>query len=274
MFIRLLLLFVVASLAACPAGAAFQWAVCYSGNAAVEEFHDFSLVVLDSDTHPPLDLLHRRGRDLLGYLSLGEVERHRPYFAAVQAEGLLLGENPNWHGSFYVDFRDERWRQRVIRQLVPALLAAGFNGVFLDTLDDAAGLERDHPEAFRGMTQAASELVRSLRAAFPHIRIMVNRGYDLLSGIAPSIDFLLGESVYSTYDSPHGYARAPAAQYQEQVRLMRQARRWNPRLRICSLDYWDPADSKEIRHIYQVERANGFAPYVSTRELDHIVKAP
>jgi hypothetical protein len=107
------------------------------------------------------------------------------------------------------------------------------------------------------------------------MRMMVNRGFDLFPEIAPFVDILLGESVYTTFAAPHnGYVRVPAAQYDEQVRLLRQARQANPNLRICSLDYWDPRGRKEIRRIYQVERANGFAPYVATRELDRVVREP
>jgi polysaccharide biosynthesis protein PelA len=252
-----------------------RWVVSYSNKPRAEEFLGFDLAVLDSETHPPISPLSRPSRALLAYLSLGEVGNHRSYFEAVKAEGLLLGENPNWPGSFFVDVRDPRWSQRVIGQLVPAMLASGFNGVFLDTLDDPAALERADAERRRGMSAAAVDLVKALREAFPRIYIMVNRGYELMPQIAPSIDFLLGESVYSTYDSARNrYHRVPGAQYRQQVSLMHQALRWNPRLRLCSLDYWDPVDRKEIRHIYQVESNNGFSPYVATPELDRIVRAP
>jgi polysaccharide biosynthesis protein PelA len=272
---RSLVVSLLALLVAASASAAFPWAVCYTGNASPEQFHTFHLIVLDSDNHPALDLLKGHGRDLLGYLSLGEIESHRAYFDSAKTEGLLLRENPAWPGSFSVDFRNPRWRRRVIQDLVPAILASGFNGIFLDTLDDAAALERADPQKYRGMIAAAADLVRSLRQAFPQIRIMVNRGYDLLPQIAPLIDILLGESVYTTYDAQHkSYTRVSASQYEQQVHSMREALRWNPRLRICSLDYWNPSDSREIRRIYQVERANGFAPYVATRELDRIVPAP
>ncbi|MBV8731615.1 MAG: endo alpha-1,4 polygalactosaminidase [Acidobacteriia bacterium] len=258
-----------------PVGAVLPWAVCYSDRPRPEEFSDFRLIVLDSDIHPPLAPLAMRGKELLGYLSLGEIDRHRAYFDSARAEGILLDENPNWPGSFYVDFRNENWQRRVMEQLVPAILHAGFNGVFLDTLDDAAALEQADPTRYRGMAKAAAGLVRSLRTKFPGIRIMVNRGYELLPEIAPSIDVLLGESVYTTYDTAHkGYVRVVEAQYKEQVRLLKQALNRNPRLTVCSLDYWDPADRKGIRRIYQIERANGFAPYVATRELDRVVRAP
>jgi uncharacterized protein (TIGR01370 family) len=254
---------------------AIRWVVCYSDKPRGEEFIDFDLAVLDSDAHPPLPVLAGHTRSVLAYLSLGEVAKHRAYFYAVRAEGILLGENPNWQGSFFVDVRDPRWQQRVVGQLVPAMLASGFTGLFLDTLDDPAALEKADPEGRRGMTAAAANLVRNLRRAFPRIYLMVNRGYELMPEIAPLIDSLSGESVYTTYDGAHKrYSRVPEIQYRQQADLLRQALRWNPKLRLCSLDYWDPADRREIRHIYRLERANGFSPYVATPELDRIVRVP
>jgi uncharacterized protein (TIGR01370 family) len=273
---RLLPALVLFPLALCQGGSArkpMRWVVCYSDKPRGGEFLGFDLAVLDSDAHPPLTSV--AAKSLLAYLSLGEVASHRSYFDAVKAEGILLGENPNWRGTFFVDVRDPRWRQRVIGQLVPAMLASGFNGILLDTLDDPGALERADPERYRGMSAAAANLVRALRQAFPQMHLMVNRGYELMPEIAPVIDCLLGESVYTTYDAGRSrYLRVPEGDYQQQVALMKQARAWNPKLRLYSLDYWDPADGKEIRRIYRLERANGFAPYVATPGLDRIVRAP
>jgi polysaccharide biosynthesis protein PelA len=261
--------------AASPVSKSFKWAISYAQHPRPEEFRNFELIVLDSDASFPLSALARPGTDVLAYLSLGEIEQHRPYFSWAKSAGILIGENPNWHGSFYLDVRQESWRKRVVDEFVPTILAAGFNGVFLDTLDDAAALESQHPQSYGGMKTAAANLVRSLRESFPRMRIMVNRGYGLFPGIAPFVDIVLGESVYTTYDVAHnGYGRVPAAQYEQQVDLLKRARQANPKLRICSLDYWDPDAPKEIRRIYRVERANGFAPYVATRELDRVVREP
>jgi polysaccharide biosynthesis protein PelA len=264
-----------AGLAASPASTAFKWAISYAQHPRPQELRSFELIVLDSDAEVSRSAIARSGRDVLAYLSLGEIEQHRSYFNWAKSAGILLGENPNWHGSFYVDVRQGSWRRRVVDELVPAILAAGFSGVFLDTLDDAAALEEEDPQSYRGMKTQAANLVRSLRESFPRMRIMVNRGYGLFPGIAPFVDILLGESVYTTYDAAHsGYVRVPAAQYEQQVDLLKRARQANPKLRICSLDYWDPDARKEIRRIYRVERANGFAPYVATRELDRVVREP
>ena len=75
------------------------------------------------------------------------------------------------------------------------MLAQGFSGIFLDTLDDAAELERQNPNLYGGMRAAALELVKAIRGAWPKAVVMVNRAYDLLPDIAADINIELGESV-------------------------------------------------------------------------------
>jgi uncharacterized protein (TIGR01370 family) len=252
-----------------------RWVAYYSDQAPVEDFRDYGLVVFDSDRQPPLAPLATPGRILLGYLSLGEIADGRAYFQEVKQEGLLIKESPTWPGSHSVDVRDPRWRRRVIEQLVPGILARGFQGVFLDTLDNPVEIERRDPKTYRGMAAAAAELIKALRQAFPTITIMMNRGYGLLPDVAGSIDIVLGESVYSTYDFERKtYRLVPTEGYREQVRLLKEAKQRHQGLRICSLDYWDPIDLKGIRRIYREERANGFEPYVATIGLDRIVEEP
>jgi uncharacterized protein (TIGR01370 family) len=251
------------------------WAVYYSDVAQPKEFRGYDLVVFDGDVHPPLKPISANGSVVLGYLSLCEVERHRKWFTAARDSGLLVGENPNWRGSYFIDLRDARWRKIVVGQLVPEVLAQGFQGLFLDTLDDAADLERRDPRTFRGMKAAAVQLVRDIRTAAPTATLMVNRGYDLLPEIARSIDIVLGESVYGTYDfAAKTYRRVPGAEYRQQVTRLTGLRSIKPSLRICTLDYWNPGDREGIRQVYREERSHGFDPYVATISLDELVKEP
>ena len=252
-----------------------RWAAYYSDQARPEEFSGYDLIVLDSDRHPPLGALATGGSTVLGYLSVCEVERHRAWFAELVRSGVLIGEKTEWPGSYYVDIRNATWRATVTGRLVPAVLAQGFHGLFLDTLDDAEELERREPARFRGMRGAAVALVKEIRQAFPSITIMVNRGYALLPEIAGQIDIALGESVYGTYDfAGRNYRPVQAVEYRQQVQFLKDLRAAHPALQICTLDYWDPADREGIRRVYRKERANGFIPYVATVALDQLIKEP
>jgi uncharacterized protein (TIGR01370 family) len=266
---------VVCLLTAAHGSAQIHWAAYYSQDAPVHAFEAFSVLVFDSDTHPPLAPLAAQGKVLLGYLSVGEVASYRPYYAAVRAQGILLEENSNWKGSFFVDVRDPRWARRVLDELIPQILQRGFAGVFLDTLDNAAHLERSNPRSYRGMSASAAALVAAIRGKYPHIRIMLNRAYDLLPTVDRHIDYVLGESVYADYDfETKRYQLVPRALYEQQVRLLHSAQQRRPQLRVFTLDYWDPADRAGVARIYAEQRKNGFHPYVATVELDRVVAQP
>lgn len=251
----------------------FRWLAYYSDKAHSTAFTDYSLLVLDSKFHPQLRPLSDRGKTLLGYLSLGEVEEYRDYFGDVKAEGILLHENKHWKGSYYLDVRDTRWTKRVIESLIPAILRQGFDGLFLDTLDNPLELNRKHPKKYAAMTAAAARLVRTIRRHYPTIKIMMNRAYEILPLVERHIDIVLGESVYSDYDFENEtYRLIPKDLYLWQVKVLNAAKKRQPNLQVFTLDYWDPTDLKGIAHIYMKQRANGFVPYVATIGLDRIIK--
>jgi hypothetical protein len=125
--------------------APMPWAVYYAAELPPSAFYGYDLLVFESDRHPALEPLVDRRKKVLGYLSLGEVNETRSYFAEVKAENLFRGENENWKGSFFVDVRDPRWTKRVIDDLVPEILRRGFQGIFIDTLDNPRHLERTDP---------------------------------------------------------------------------------------------------------------------------------
>ncbi|MBI1206972.1 MAG: hypothetical protein GC191_06750 [Azospirillum sp.] len=271
-------LLVIAADAGAASGAPeppIPWMVYYADKEPAASFLRYDLVVFDSDHHPALRPLLERGKRLLGYLSVGEVENHRDWFEAVKSQGLLLEENPNWPGSFAIDLRDRRWTALVIEELVPRLLQAGFEGVFLDTLDIPPDLERRDPAAYAGMTQAAVHLVKAIRLNYPTLPIMMNRAYELLPEVGGDIDYALGESVYATWDFAASAARlADPVDYRRQVAWLSEARQRFPGLKVMTLDYWDPADAAGLSQIYAVERANGFSPCVSVIALDRVIPEP
>ncbi|HEY7578048.1 MAG TPA: endo alpha-1,4 polygalactosaminidase [Acetobacteraceae bacterium] len=239
------------------------------------EAGNYDVAVLDADVPAAAIAKRRAGAIMLGYLSLGEVHGRRDYVAELQANGSLLLPNPNWPDARFIDLRDRRWHTMVIERLVPAILAKGFNGVFFDTLDDAEFLERQSPVRFAGMVNAAADLLRAVRQRFPGVPLMVNRGYAVLPHAAGTFDMLLGESVFATYDPSSGaYKKSTDADYQWQVDRMRDAQRRDPKLRLFSLDYWNPDDPRGIARIYALERTNGFIPYVGTRDLTQVVPEP
>lgn len=251
------------------------WTVYYGDGLESQSFAPFKVVVLDDTTTLPIKSLHSTGKIMLLYVNLGEAETHRDYFESLKSRNLTLGENPNWPGSYSIDLRSGDWAEHIIEEIIPVALHRGFQGVFLDTVDNAAELERVQPAANAGMKDAAIRVVRAIRENYPSLLIMQNRGYDVLPQTAPYIDMVLGESVYATYNfTTKQYERVANDLYKQQVEILKDAQRINPKLQVFTLDYAAPEDKDGIRSIYDTERKNGFNPYVSTITLDQIIPEP
>jgi polysaccharide biosynthesis protein PelA len=260
---------------ASPAVSAEPWVLCYSPDIGGGDLSKYRLVVLDADHFPSLSPLVERGIPRLAYLSLTQMGKGRAEFADAVRAGVMLEEHPVWTDAHYLDFRRPEWKSLVLDRLVPQALERGFTGLFLDTLDDAEFLESQDPVRYAGMREAAVQLVRAIRERYPRAVLMVNRGYALMPQLATSIDILLGESVVGSFDTTtKAYRRQSDGDVEWQVAKLHQAKALNPRLELFTLDYWDPADRDGLRAIYREQRARGFAPYVSTPQLDRVIAEP
>jgi endo-alpha-1,4-polygalactosaminidase (GH114 family) len=86
------------------------------------------LLVLEPDHPRAIDRLRGPGGLLLGYVSLGEVQKARPYFAALDRAGALRAPNPHWPEARHADLRHPAWRAVLLDSVVPAISARGYDG--------------------------------------------------------------------------------------------------------------------------------------------------
>ena len=251
-----------------------RFVIYYGDTAQPGTFDGYNVIVLNGEHHPVLAGLPPNSATF-GYLSLGEAAHDRGYFPAARQAGVLLGGNPNWPGSFYVDLRKPAWQHLVLDQLAPAILAQGFQGLFLDTLDDAAFLEKADPKRNAGMVEAAAGLVHALHVRFPNAPIILNRAYEIQAQVAPDLWGVLGESVLTDYAfAKKQYVRQSASDASWQMDQLRTLRAHYPALHVFTLDYWTPSDQGTIRRLYAQQRQAGNTPYVATIDLQRIVPEP
>ncbi len=260
-----------------PAGgdASLRWAVDYGPATDPVLARRYQLLVLEPHHPRPIAPLRGEGAVLLGYVSLGEVEKRRPYFAALDRAGALGIANPDWPDARRADLRHPAWTATVVDQIVAEILQRGYDGIFIDTMDNAEAMERQDPLGAKDMVAAGARLIVAIRTRFPAIRIMLNRGYALLDRVAPSIDYVLGESMASRWNfATKRYDMLSDSDWQWQADRLRAAKAINPALVVTTLDYWDMVDRGPVAKLYARERAAGFAPYVSTLALDRLWPEP
>jgi len=236
---------------------------------------DNSLLIIEDREMAESFIRRRVESTILGYVSIAEVHSGRPFYFGLRSKGVLGALNPAAPDAYFVDVRSDVWRGLLLNEIIPAILKNGYQGIFLDTLDSAETLELQDPVKFKGMIAAAADLVRAIRSAFPSIIIMVNRGYAILPLIPGEFDYLLGESVRSTFNAKTGtYYRRTEQDIEWQRARMLEARDRDPSLQLFSLDYWDPKDRAGLARLYAEARADGFVPYVATPDLMKIVPEP
>lgn len=244
------------------------WVCVYTDDAPVEEIKKFDLAVLDADAHPDLLALRDSQTALVGYVSLGEVGEYRWYWNSISDKPWLLDKNPNWD-SRMIDVREPEWSSLLLEQIIPRILVQGFDGLFLDTIDNAEYLEKYHPvKTYPGMQKAMVRLIKSIRQAFPDIYIIANRGFSLLDEIGDSINAIVAESLFTEIDFKNKTTRRlTAAEYEPVVRQLKRVQQKHD-LKVYSLDY--VAGTTRVGQIIEKSRLHGFIPYISTPELDTI----
>lgn len=95
----------------------------------------------------------RVGRKVIAYLSIGEAEDYRAYWHRewdanrdgkpdAGAPAFLLAQNPEWKGNYRVKYWQVDW-QKIILEEVDKIMAAGFDGVYLDIVDGFETFEQD-----------------------------------------------------------------------------------------------------------------------------------
>ena len=195
-FLAALLVF-FAPLAASASGS--EIAFYYGANPPVNELSQFSRIVVEPDNIDPTEhqSLRQHGATTFAYMSIGEIGPTRPWFNSLP-ESATLGTNESWN-SKVMDLTSNDW-QRFILQRVNELTARGYNGLFLDTMDSYQ-LYAKTPEQKQQQEQGLGNLLYRIKRQHPNLRLIANRGFEIINQIAPYLEGIAAESLYYGWDN-------------------------------------------------------------------------
>ena len=226
----------------------------------------FDLVVVDAEEATPQQVagLRASGKLVLGYLSVGTIERGRSWYRAARPYKLELWED--W-GEWYADVRRAGYRRLIERRVAPALLRKGFDGLFLDNVDMVEG----HPRQRRGMTQLVRRLSHDSRARGR--LLFAQNGDAYVPSLARFLDGWNREDVTWTYDfDSRRYQRVGAEDTRAaQATLRSLAARG---LLVTSTDYTRAGDDGAEREAAANSCAAGALPFVADIGLSRVPPAP
>lgn len=193
-----------------------RWFIMYGNSLSAQQLAGVQLAIVEPGHISPKSQFPGVATKFYGYISVGEVNESRPYWSSMSQAAWVLAANPNWPGAHGVDIRALAWQKLLRGTVVPELARNGFNGVFLDTLDEALRLEDENPKRFRGTRKTLVQFIRSLKADFPNLGILPNNGLAILQDIGDVIDGVVIEDFYTRYNFEKKVAEAaPTADDQE-----------------------------------------------------------
>lgn len=214
---------------------------------------------------------------VLAYMSIGEAEDYRWYWQRAWdanhdgkpdrgAPAWLGPENPEWRGNYKVRYWDPAW-QRIVEQYIDRIVAAGFDGLYLDVVDafEYWGPDGDLPQPRATAEEDMVAFVRHIsvyaRSRAEHMLIFVQNG-EALGADADYLDMVEGigrEDVWFTGDRPN-----PP---EEVARTIADLQRFREReKRVLTIDYVTRADLR--REYFAAAQEQGFLALAPRRALD------
>lgn len=250
-----------------------RWAVAY-GALDPEAARGLELLIVEPANFDSLVALRERTDAVLcGYVSVGEISVGDPDFATLEHTPAVLETTTHW-GSRHVDLRSARWREHILAR-IGQLVASGYDGVMLDTIDTPLELERRDPGFYHGTTQMARALLEQLARTYPGLMVLLNGGYGLGDELPDAVDALVIESLFGGYDARTGaYRQARSSSERAEVIAWIERARRRRALPVFAIDYAEDTRSEEASARARALRQLGFSPYIARGELAQIQKQP
>ena len=232
-----------------------------------KRYAPFDLIVVDGESARARDVaaIERAGDGLVfAYLDVGTIESYRGWYDAAKRYRLeYWGDWDEW----YANVNAPGFRSLLLKRIAPAMLAKGFDGLYLDNTD----MTETHPAKKRGMRALVARLSRLVRARGK--LLMTQNGAEVNWPLRRFYDGINFEDVSFSYDfSRHVYIRrrtSAVARAQREIRRYRRA--W---LKVTVTDYVAARKTKDARIVVRNACSAGALPYVSDIVLERIPSRP
>lgn len=244
-----------------PASVAFY----YGTQVPWDELKAFDLVVVEPDRLPAGPLPDLGRTRLAAYVALGEVQPSRGYAARIP-QAWLRGENSAW-GSRLIDQSQPGWPAFFAEEVIAPLWQRGLRTFFLDTLD-SYHLFAKTPQERADQEAGMVAVIRELGRRYPSIRLVYNRGFEILPQTRAWVDAVAAESLFQRYDPANKrYGVVPETDRAWLLARLQEVRK-TYHLPVVAIDYVPAGDRALARETARRIQDLGFIPWVATSELD------
>lgn len=240
----------------------------YGAKPPVNALSQFDRIIVESENikNDELKELKRNGAAAFAYLSIGEVGPERDWYDSL-SPAATIGTNDVWK-SKVMDLTSAEWQRFILRR-VQALTQLGYDGLFLDTMDSYQ-LYAATPQKKAIQEAGLTRLLDRIKKQNPGIRLIANRGFEVIEHIGSQIEAVAAESLYAGWNNSD-QAYQPVSDNDRQWLLNKltdiKARH---NIDVIIIDYLPAAQRSESRDVAAKIVANGFIPWVANPALDYV----
>lgn len=247
--------------------------VSYSDRPDPANLIAYDLSILSPEAEFDIEKLHRAGNEAYAYISVGELAKDAPFRSRVKEAGIpILGHNKIWEGDL-LDLSDPTWQAFVVDELAKQAVDKHFDGFFLDTADVVDQLSEAQPDKAHDYRAGLIRIIKNLKARYPKHKIILNRGFTVMDEVLASVDGVLLESLFQTYDFEKK-AYKPVDPRDSDWALRQARRLQRAKLPIYIIDYVDPENQELAVETARRILKEGFTPFITTPDLMGEVLAP
>ncbi|MDF1797162.1 MAG: endo alpha-1,4 polygalactosaminidase [Coxiellaceae bacterium] len=237
----------------------------YGIHPPVDELHAFDVVVVDPDAGLKPKKFNDQNSQTYAYVSIGEW----PGDKKIPNKKWIMARNHTWN-SYALDQANAQWRQYAVNHLIAPLVKQGYKGLFFDTMD-SYHLFAKTPEARTKQEAGLVKLIQSVKKKYPHIKIILNRGFEILPKVHNEIAGVAAESLYAGWNhAQRRYVEVPTNSRQWLKKQMAIVKKYD--LWPIAIDYVNPADAKKAQQVADKIKADGYIPWVANGELNSLGK--
>jgi cysteinyl-tRNA synthetase len=202
-------------------------------------------------------------RLVIAYMSIGEAETYRPYWNKAwrkEPPPWLGKENRQWRGNFGVKFWEPGW-QAIVFDYADRIVEAGFDGIYLDKVDEFEDL--GHPDE---MVEFVVRIAARVKAKNPAFLVISQNGDGLLSNkrFRDAIDAFAREDLFFGEDDD-GKPNQPDSIEESIARLRTFAGENKP---VFVVEY--PRGKKQRERARSDIAALGFIGHTAGRDLEKL----
>ncbi len=233
-----------------------RYAFIYSKNIDDRFINFYDKVVVEADAIDNIYAI-RYPEKMVAYVSIGEIEPWRKIETRYR-KSWIISKNRTWN-SLIADLRKVGY-QNFIFERIAHLYKQGYRNFFLDTIDAYHVTAKDK-KLFRGQQKALISFIHKLHTRYPHAKLIINRGFELLPEIHNDIDGVVAESLIARYNhAKKAYLKVPKKDQEWLLVNFRKAQKYG--LDVISIEYSNKSTKERLKIARQVKKM-GFIPYVT-----------